>query len=312
MLSFEHVSKFILSDITLHIPRGVCVGIIGASGAGKTTFLKLACGLLAPTKGTVYTLQKDSIEKRTEICPRIGCLLERIPILEEYETVEENFRKLQIIHRIPEEKFRTEYAFLKERFGMREYEHVAVKSLSLGQRRRAELAAVLLHRPELLLLDEPVNGLDENAKQILKEILQERVCQGMTLVLTSHNMREVAGICERIVVLEQGKLLYYGEQATLLKEYAPMDRMCLKLTGELPDMEDLPLEEYCFEEDRLVLTYNSNYVTAAEIMEVLLPQTSIGEVSIQKQELSEVIFAIKAEEYRKTSEEKKGESNELH
>lgn len=303
MLSFEHVSKFILSDVTLHIPKGVAVGIIGASGAGKTTLLKLACGLLKPEAGEVYTLQKSPVEQRKAVGSRTGCLLERMPVLDEYGTVFENLKNLQIIHRMSDREFEKEYGFLAETFGLRAYEHSTVQGLSFGQRRRAELAAVLLHRPELLLLDEPTNGLDENAKKALQEILQERVKQGMTLVFSSHNMREVSGICNRLVLLESGKLLYYGEEAALLRKYAPMDSMRLKIAGKLPDMEDLPLGKYVIEGEELVLSYNSNHITASEILEVLLKQVPVREVSIQKPDLADVIFALKEKQNSGKQEE---------
>ncbi len=303
MLSFENVSKFILSEITLHIPKGVAVGIIGASGAGKTTLLKLACGLLKPEEGEVYTLQKSPVEGRASLGHRLGCLLERMPVLDEEQSVEDNFKNLKIIYRLSDEEFTSEYLALAETLGLWEMEQSQVKSLSFGQRRRAELAAVLLHRPELLLLDEPTNGLDENAKKALQEVLLERVRTGMTLVFSSHNMREVSGICERMVVLDKGKLLYYGEEGPLFRKYVPMDRMRIKTAGKMPDIEDLPVTRYAVEEDEMILYYNSNYITASEIIEVLLKQTTVWEVSIQKPDLADVIFAIKTEEHH-TGEER--------
>lgn len=303
MLSFEHVSKFILSDVTLHIPKGVAVGIIGASGAGKTTFLKLACGLLKPESGEVYTMKKSPVEKRAQLGPRIGCLLERMPVLDAERSVADNFKDLQIVHQFSDAEFSKVYEPLAERLGIREFEKSLVKSLSFGQRRRAELAAVLLHRPELLLLDEPTNGLDETAKKALQELLWERVKEGMTLVFSSHNMREVSGLCRRIIVLEQGKLLYYGEEAALLHRYAPMDSMRLKLSGTVPDMEDLPVMKYVVENEEVILTYNSNYISAPELLEAVLRQTSVREISIQKPDLAEVIFAIKEEQVKRRKRE---------
>jgi len=293
MLSFEKVSKFIFSDFSLHIPKGIAVGLIGPSGAGKTTLLRLACGMLAPEAGEVYTLHKNPVEQRNVLGPRIGCLLERMPILEESISVLDNLKNLQIVHRMSDKEFEEEYGVLADAFDIRKFEHSAVQGLSFGQRRRAELAAVLLHRPELLLLDEPTNGLDENVKQKLQTVLQERVKQGMTLVFSSHNMREVSGICDRIVLLDQGKLLYYGEEDTLLRMYAPMDSMRLKIVGKLPDIDDLPVEKYSVDGEKLILTYNSNHITASEILEELLKQTSVREVSVQKPDLTDVIFAIK-------------------
>ena len=108
MLSFELVSKFIISGFSLHIPKGMAVGLIGPSGAGKTTLLRLASGVLAPESGEVYTLQKNPVKNRTALGPRIGCLLERMPVLEESVSVLDNLRNLQIVHRMSEKEFEEE------------------------------------------------------------------------------------------------------------------------------------------------------------------------------------------------------------
>lgn len=312
MLSFEHVSKFLISDMTIHIPKGVSVGVIGASGAGKTTFLKLACGVLKAEQGAVYTFQKDPVEDKSLLKPRVGFLLERMPVFDGSRSLEDNFRDLKIIYRLSDMEFKKAYDSLAKRFGIEELEQVQVKELSFGQRRRAELAAVLLHRPELLLLDEPTNGLDEIAKRQLQEILKERVREGMTVVMTSHDMREISGTCQRIIVLEQGKLLYYGEEAVLLRQYAPMDTMRLRIEGNLPDIDDLPVLKYEIRGEELCLVYNSNHITASEVLELIVRQTSVREISIQKPNLSDVIFAIK-ESVQDTRLEEKGEKqNEFH
>lgn len=293
MLTFEHVRKFIFSDFSLHVSKGIVVGVIGPSGAGKTTLLRLAGGLLKPEEGEVYTLQKNPVEQRNALGVHMGCLLERLLIFDEQASVWDNMQNLRIIHRMTDAAFQIEYVELSQKFGIQEFQHSAVQDLSLGQRRRAELVAILLHRPELLLLDEPTNGLDENAKQVLQEILRSRVKEGMTVVMASHNMREISDVCDRIVLLDQGQLLYYGEENLLLRKYAPMDRMRLKLSGALPDMDDLPITEYIIEGEELRLTYNSNHISSSKILEELLKQTSVSEVSIQKADLAEVIFAIK-------------------
>ncbi len=301
MVSLEQVNKFILSDLTLHIPKGISVGVIGTSGAGKTTLLRLVCGLLVPDRGKVYALQKNPVEHRAELGKRIGCLIERMPVLNGELSLLDNFKELQIIHRMSEQKFLKEYVPLAERLGIREHESEIVKNLSFGQRRRAELAAVLLHRPELLLLDEPTNALDENAKNSLKELLQERMQEGMTVLLTSHDMKAVSGLCSRILVLDKGKRLYYGEEAALLRQYAPMDIIRVKLEGGVPDLEDLPITRYEVQGDELTLTYNSNVVAASAILEVLLKQVTLKEVTVEKQDLSDVIMNIKKGEQEEHS-----------
>lgn len=292
MVSLDGVSKFILKDVSIHIPRGESVGLIGASGAGKTTFLKLVSGLLMPERGNVYTLEQNPLHCGQELGKRMGVLFADKPIFREVESVWDNFRSLQIIHGLSEEVFRKEYEELSKRLGFYEWERVQVKKLSLGQRRRAELAAVLLHRPELLLLDEPMNGLDANAKTVFREIVEERMKQGMTLLISSHNMADITQLCNRMAVLHQGRLLYYGSEQQLLRTYAPMDRMHLKIQGSLPDMADLPLQKYEIINDELTLIYDSNHISSAEVLNALRREITILEVSVRKSDLADAILRI--------------------
>ena len=292
MICLEQVHKFILSNINLTIPQGAFVGVIGASGAGKTTLLKLACGLLQPDKGVAYTLGKNPVRSRKELGTRLGVFLPQHPILQGQETVEENFQNRKLIYGMKEQEFRKEYQELAECLGFQELLQERIKNLSLGQRRRVELAAVLLHRPKLLLLDEPTAGLDQDGKDAFYQLLQERNRQGATIVLTSHNMWEISLLCQRIVLLDCGRLCYYGEKDLLMKKYAPMDRMELTISGELPDMEDLPVHKYRLVQDKLIISYNSNHITAAEILRCLLQQTSIMEVNIRKPDLTDIILQL--------------------
>lgn len=301
MICFEQVSKFILSGVNLHIPQGSTVGLIGASGAGKTTFLKLTCGLLLPAAGTVHTLRKPPVKCRKELAGSLGVLLNDIPVLAEYNTVESNFRDLQIIHGLSEAAFQKEYSELSEVLCFRSFEKATIKELSLGERRRAELGALLLPHPKLLLLDEPTTGLDQNAKEALQTLLLKRRQEGMTLVISSHDMGEISSLCERIVLLDKGNLTYYGDKELLLKQFAPMDTLEVTLSGPFPDLEDLPLQNYNLTWNKLTLTYNSNHVTSAEILRHLLKQTSVSAVTTHKSELADVIRRIE-----------KGETNEFY
>ena len=222
----------------------------------------------------------------------MSCFFTGIPVLNEFRSVRDNFKDLQIVYQISDTEFEPIYSDLATRFGFNAYEHTPVKSLSLGQRRRAELGAVLLQRPELLLLDEPANGLDENAKTIFRDILQERVKEGMTLLITSHDMKDISQMCDRIMVLNQGKMLFYGNKNTLMRKYAPMDIMTIQYEGEIPDLEDLPLSRFSFDKDMLSIVYNSNYITSAEILDLLIKKISIREVNVKKPGLEEVILEM--------------------
>lgn len=295
MISYDNVSKFILSDVSVHIPKALTVGIIGPSGSGKTTLMKLACGLLKADKGTVYVSEKEVLIERTDLRNETGALFTDKPVFDEEETVADNFYNIKLSYGIPDEEFTKRYAELSSALLFDAYKDERVKNLSMGQKRRAELAAVLIHEPKLLLLDEPTNGVDENGKHAFYELLKERKQRGMTIVITSHDMNEIAKLCDRIILLEGGKIIYYNDREQLLKRYAPIEKMNINTEGVLPNLDDLPVDRYVLDNKMLTLTYNSNHISAAEILTHILNQIPVKEVKIRKSGLEEVIMQIKKE-----------------
>ncbi len=292
MISFMDVNKFILSGVSIHIPEGVSVGIIGETGSGKTTFLRLVCGLLKPESGEVYIMGANAVTAQKELSGRLGVLFAQLPILQVEESVEENLENRRVIYRIPEEEYRRQYTRLAEVLGFGTFAKEKVRSLSLGQCRRAELGAVFLHQPKLLLLDEPTVGLDQSGKDAVRELIIERERQGLTTVMTSHDMLDIAATCSRVVLLHKGTICAYGNQELILKKYAPVDVMQLKVREGVPDLEDLPVHRYNADGDCWKLMYNSNYVTAAEILRTVLAHCSVDEVSIHKPDLGDVIVYV--------------------
>ena len=295
MISFENVSKFILSDVSIYVPPGKTVGLIGASGAGKTTFMKLASSLLLPEEGKVFIMGYSTVGKQKKFCKDIGVFLTEVPLLEKEDTVIGNFEVLKSIYGIDRKVFEQDYKELSRKLGFADLEKQRVKELSLGQRRRAELGAVLLHRPKLLLLDEPTNGLDENGRCAFYELIEERKKDDLTVLLTSHNMTEVSGICDRIALLDKGRFLYYGEETLLRKQFAPIYTIHMEVEGKLPDLQDLPLLKYCIDGQMLQLMYHSGHITAAEIFQLVLSQSVIKEVKVHKPDLFDVVMQINKE-----------------
>lgn len=295
MLSFDNVSKFILSDISIHIPKGSIVGLVGASGAGKTTFLRLACGFLRADVGKVYIDGKEQKSFSTDKTGKIGALFADRPIFNDSESVSSNFEALRIAHGISSWEFEYRYFKLATELGVDKFDRQKINSLSLGQRRRAELGAVLLHEPKILILDEPTIGLDENAKDALRKIIEKRAEEGMTVLVSSHDLSDISQVCSRMAVLEKGKLLYYGSKELLIKQFMPMDVMKVKIEGGLPDLEDLPLERYFIENNVLTIKYNSNYITSAEILRNIVSQTKIAEVNISKAGIEDAILKIEGD-----------------
>ena len=295
MINFENVSCRILKDISLNIPKGETVGLIGSSGAGKTTLIKLACGLLAPEKGKIFTLGADPVKGRNLYGETISTFIAGTPLLCPDDSVLQGFEIIRCIYKISKSEFANRYDVLSMRLGFFKYGGELVKNLSLGERMRAEIGAALIYEPELLILDEPNIGLDENAKSILGQLLTERREAGMTTLLSSHDMASVSKICSRIAMLDKGELVFYGSMENLRSRYTPIDTMSLKIEGRLPDLEDMPLKKYSIENNALFLSYNSNSITAAEILRTITNQTKLSGVSIKKPNLEDVISQLRSE-----------------
>lgn len=293
MINFENVSCRVLNGISLNVPKGETVGLIGKSGAGKTTLVKLACGLLAPESGRVFTLGKDPVENRNLYREEISVFIAETPLLCRDDTVLQGFEMIRSVYGISKGDFAERYEALSARLSFSKYGGELVKNLSLGERMRAEIGAALIYEPKLLLLDEPNIGLDENAKSVLGELLSERRAAGMTTLLSSHDMASVPKICSRIALLDKGEIVFYGSMENLRSRYTPIDTMSLKIEGRLPDLEDLPLKKYSINGSEISLSYNSNHITAAEILRTVLRQTVVCEVGIKKPDLEDVISQLR-------------------
>lgn len=295
MISFENVSKFILSDVTAYIPEGKIVGLIGMSGAGKTTFLKLASGLLSPESGFIHTIGWNPIQCRKQLTKEMRVYFSDVPFFQRERTVSDEFGMTESIYQMECDEAASQSNMLKELFSICDVQTKTVGELSLGQRRRVELSSLLLGNARLMLLDEPTNGLDEQGKIIFWEQLQQKKKQGCTILISSHNMREMETLCDRILLLDGGRLIYYGDQQQLLRRYAPINKMKIVFEGAIPNMEDLPLIKYSIENNILRLQYKSNVISAAEITEQIIGQTTIVKMEIIEPELSDVILRRKEE-----------------
>ena len=297
MITFDNVDKFILKNINIHIPKGTIVGLVGRSGVGKTTFLKLACGFLKSEAGCVYVDGREQQPYCRGNVSQIGVLFTDRPIFNDKESVKGSFEALKLAYRMSDEEFNVRYAELSKMLGFDACEEQKVSNLSLGQRRRAELGAVLLHKPRLLILDEPTSGLDENAKDTFRRYLKRLVAEGVTVVISSHDLVDISEICDRIAVLDGGKLVYYGSEDMLIKKFMPVDKLLIKVDKRLPDVEDLPLIRYKMENDELVVEYNSNHITSAEILRMVMSQTSVTEVKVYKSDIADAIMNMEKGAY---------------
>ena len=239
-----------VDDISFRIEEGELVGFLGANGAGKTTTLKMLSGLLTPTSGEAVALGHVPWRREADFQRSISLVMGQRSQLWWEIPAYETFKLNQAIYGLSESDFRKHLDELVDLLELGEHLSVPVKKLSLGQRMRCELAASLLHRPKLLLLDEPTIGLDVVMQKAVREFIKAyNARSGATIMLTSHNMTDVVELCRRVIVIEKGRLLYDGPLDRLVERYAdhkimrarfttPVDPADLKAFGTVVKYED--------------------------------------------------------------------------
>ncbi|MCI9124087.1 MAG: ATP-binding cassette domain-containing protein [Eubacterium sp.] len=229
----EYEKKQAVKGISFSIAKGESVAFLGANGAGKSTTIKMLTGILQPSGGSVEVMDRDPFRDRMEHAKHIGVVFGQKTQLWWDIPVIETFRLLGGIYEIPRQRYQKNMELFSKMLGLREFLHQPARKLSLGQRVRADLAAALLHEPPLLFLDEPTIGLDVAVKQniytFLKKINKQ---EKTTIVLTSHDLNDLESLCERLLVLEQGEILFDGrmeEIYALFEEGMDFEQIVIRL-----------------------------------------------------------------------------------
>ncbi|MBC8000296.1 MAG: ABC transporter ATP-binding protein [Leptolyngbya sp.] len=206
--------------ISLTIEKAESVAFIGPNGAGKSTTIKMLTGILTPTSGTATVLGFVPWKERTKLARRIGVVFGQRSQLWYHLPCRDTFELLSKIYELKPQDFKTRRDMLIERFQLGEFLDVPVRKLSLGQRMRAEVAASLLHAPEILFLDEPTIGLDVIARQELRDLVREWNEQnGVTVFLTSHDAGDIIHVAKRAIVINHGQVVLDDRVSQLRREY---------------------------------------------------------------------------------------------
>ena len=227
-----------VQDVSFQIQPGEVVGFLGANGAGKTTTLKMLTGLIHPSEGKVivanyvpFRRQPEFLHKTSLVMGQKQQLLWDLPALD-------SLRINAAVYNIPDKVFKQRLGELAGMLDVLDKLHQPVRKLSLGERMKAELLAALLHHPQVLFLDEPTLGLDVNAQVAVREFLQEYNRRyGATILLTSHYMADITALCDRVLLIHQGQLIYDGLLDELLDRFAPYRQVKVELAQPMSELE---------------------------------------------------------------------------
>ena len=227
-----------VKDISFDIEQGELVGFIGPNGAGKTTTLKVLSGLLHPTKGDIEVAGYKPFERNPEFLKKISLVMGQKNQLWWDLPAVETFRLNKEIYSIPDEKYNQILNNLTEILDLKDYIHIQVRKLSLGQRMKAELIASLLHAPDVLFLDEPTIGLDVVMQKTVRDFIGEYNREyKATILLTSHYMLDVQELAKRVIVIDHGQLLFDGPLTDIIKKYAGEKRVTVELEKPIPQKD---------------------------------------------------------------------------
>ncbi|KQC47182.1 MULTISPECIES: ATP-binding cassette domain-containing protein [Geobacillus] len=224
-----------VDGISFAVRQGEIVGYIGENGAGKSTTIKMLTGILTPTSGRIVVNGMNPHKEREKFVRTIGVVFGQRSQLWWDIAVQESFRLLKKVYRVPDEQYRRHMGEVIEMLDIGPLLDKPVRKLSLGQRMRCEIAAALIHNPPLLFLDEPTIGLDVlvklNIRQFLKQ-LNERY--GTTILLTTHDMSDIEALCERVIMLDEGKIIYDGSLGQLKEKWGQGKRISFTFVEEAP------------------------------------------------------------------------------
>jgi ABC-2 type transport system ATP-binding protein len=278
-----------VAGLDLAVEAGAFVGLVGPNGAGKSTTLKLLTGILVPTSGEVEVCGCVPHRERTSLARRIGVVFGQRTALWWDLPASEGFALLRRIYGVDAATFARRRDELCDRLGLGPLLDVPVRKLSLGQKMRCELAAALLHGPEVLFLDEPTIGLDVVVKEELHAFLRAlNADHGTTVVLTSHDLDDIERLCRRVVVVDQGRVLHDGDLGSLHARYGLRRQLVLHLR-EVPGRVEVPDGAEVVEASgaRVVVAFDG--IAAPQLVAALLGSLDVADLSIQEPRIEDVI-----------------------
>lgn len=295
--SFVHPQREIfeaVKDLSFEVPKGQILGFIGANGAGKSTTIKMLTGILKPTSGYCRINGKIPQDNRQDYVRDIGAVFGQRTQLWWDLALQETYVVLKEIYDVPEKAFRKRMDFLNEVLDLNEFIKDPVRTLSLGQRMRADIAASLLHNPKVLFLDEPTIGLDvsvkDNIRRTITQINQE---EETTILLTTHDLSDIEQLCDRIIMIDKGQEIFDGTVTQLKQSFGKMKSLSFELkpgqeqvVSQFMGLPDITVERH---ELSLDIQYDSSRYQTADIIQKTMADFAVRDLKMTDVDIEDIV-----------------------
>ncbi|HEQ4590147.1 TPA: ATP-binding cassette domain-containing protein [Streptococcus pyogenes] len=295
--SFVHPQREIfeaVKDLSFEVPKGQILGFIGANGAGKSTTIKMLTGILKPTSGYCRINGKIPQDNRQDYVRDIGAVFGQRTQLWWDLALQETYVVLKEIYDVPEKAFRKRMDFLNEVLDLNEFIKDRVRTLSLGQRMRADIAASLLHNPKVLFLDEPTIGLDvsvkDNIRRAITQINQE---EETTILLTTHDLSDIEQLCDRIIMIDKGQEIFDGTVTQLKQSFGKMKSLSFELrpgqeqvVSQFMGLPDITVERH---ELSLDIQYDSSRYQTADIIQKTMADFAVRDLKMTDVDIEDIV-----------------------
>lgn len=289
----EYETVHALKQISFEIREGEIAGYIGPNGAGKSTTIKIMSGILVPDGGACEVLGFTPWKQREAYVGHIGVVFGQRTQLWWDVPVADSFELLKDIYNIPRKTYLSSRDRLIDALNLEGLLETPVRQLSLGQRMRCEIAASLLHEPRILFLDEPTIGLDAPSKlavrQFVKRINRE---QGVTVILTTHDMSDIEALADRILMIGKGELLYDGSLRDLRRRFGTRRILTVEFAEHAEPVDVPGAERLHWSPQRAVFGYDSDRVTVAALVRSLAERLELLDVTVETKPIDEIILEL--------------------
>jgi len=288
----EYLNVKAVEDISFSIEKGEIVGYIGPNGAGKSTTIKILSGILTPDSGECLIDGMVPWQERKKYVKKIGVVFGQRSQLWWDIPAEDTFDLLKSMYEIPVEEYQTTKNDLIEKLNLKDIINIPVRQLSLGQRMRCEIAASLLHSPEILFLDEPTIGLDAVSKQLVRDFIKNlNKEKKTTIILTSHDMSDITTLAKRIILIGKGQVLYDGSLKRLKNKYSTYRYISIKSNDKLV-IRNKGIIKKEKTKDGYYLTIDTDIITVSELLNKVSEKIKIDDIEIDNESIDSLIVKL--------------------